>query len=191
MKTAFLVGGPLIVAIGFGFYSGLLEFAHNIDGLEHKAGVPMGGTFVMEYEEVYQCDENGDNCVLVEENTELREAEEGDLPAGVSASPNYRLEEQQTGFSDVSGLEIEEQPIEYREGVGSEYNKTKQPGIAKYANIVMRRPSGFDWKTLRFEFQRQAEVETINKEYDQKIKDSQEEGEMIQIDPPKLVIPVN
>ena len=186
MKSLLYIGGPLIATIGFGFYSGLLEFAHNLEGLEHQAGVEQGGTFIMQ-EDVYQCDESGGNCVLVETNTEVGNIEE--LPTGISQSANYRLEEQQTGFSDISGLEIEEQPIEYRNG-SEDITVRKQPGLSKYANITFRRPTGFDWKTLRFEFERQLAIEEINKEYDEKVKEVEGE-EMIQIDPPVLVIPTN
>lgn len=186
MKTLLYIGGPLIATIGFGFYSGLLEFAHNLEGIEHKAGVETGGTFIMQ-EEVYQCDESGGNCVLVETKTEVGDTD--DLPSGVSQSANYRLEEQQTGFSDISGLEIEEQPIEYRSG-SEDIVVRKQPGLSKYANITLRRPTGFDWKTLRFEFERQIAIDEINKEYNEKIKEAEGE-EMIQIEPPVLVIPAN
>lgn len=150
MKTLFFIGGPIILTIGFGFYSGLLSFAEQADGIEHTAGVESGGSFVLKQEETYQCDENGNNCTLINTNTE---------------------------FSEIDGLEIEETPIEYRDGAGNEYNKTKQPGIPKYTNIVMKRPEGFDWSTLKFTFDNQLENE--------------EEVEMVEIDPPVLVIPAN
>lgn len=37
-------------------------------------------------------------------------------------------------FSDVAGLELEEESIEYRDGM-EKTTKTKQPGLTKYANI--------------------------------------------------------
>jgi phage tail-like protein len=43
------------------------------------------------------------------------------------------------GFTEVSGLTIEVQPIEYREGVSPEYHTTKMPGIPKYSNITLKR----------------------------------------------------
>ena len=43
------------------------------------------------------------------------------------------------GFTEVSGLDFETEVIEYREGNSKRYNKTKQPGMTKYANIVMKR----------------------------------------------------
>jgi len=43
------------------------------------------------------------------------------------------------GFSEVSGLSFETEVIEYREGSSPVYNKTKQPGLTKYSNIVLKR----------------------------------------------------
>lgn len=43
------------------------------------------------------------------------------------------------GFTEVGGLTIEVQPIEYREGVSPEYHTTKMPGIPKYSNITLKR----------------------------------------------------
>lgn len=43
------------------------------------------------------------------------------------------------GFSEVSGLNIETQIIEYREGTYREYSALKMPGIPKYGNITLKR----------------------------------------------------
>ncbi len=43
------------------------------------------------------------------------------------------------GFTEVTGLTIETEVIEYREGNSPEYNKTKMPGLRKYSNITMKR----------------------------------------------------
>ena len=43
------------------------------------------------------------------------------------------------GFSEVSGLNIETQVIEYREGTYPEYSAVKMPGIPKYGNITLKR----------------------------------------------------
>ena len=43
------------------------------------------------------------------------------------------------GFSEVSGLNIETQVIEYRDGVTPEYSSVKMPGIPKYGNITLKR----------------------------------------------------
>lgn len=43
------------------------------------------------------------------------------------------------GFSEVSGLEVESEIIEYRDGASPEYNKLKMPGMQKYSNITLKR----------------------------------------------------
>ena len=43
------------------------------------------------------------------------------------------------GFTEVSGLSTELQPIEYREGSSLNYNVTKMPGMPKFADISLKR----------------------------------------------------
>lgn len=43
------------------------------------------------------------------------------------------------GFTEVSGLDLETEVIEYRHGSSKEYSKTKQPGLTKYSNITLKR----------------------------------------------------
>src|SRR5258706_16227045 len=43
------------------------------------------------------------------------------------------------GFTEVSGLTLETEVIEYREGNSPEYNKIKMPGLRKFGNITMKR----------------------------------------------------
>ncbi|RAW01595.1 phage tail protein [Pseudochryseolinea flava] len=43
------------------------------------------------------------------------------------------------GFSEVSGLNIENQVIEYRDGASLEYSMRKMPGLQKFGNITMKR----------------------------------------------------
>lgn len=43
------------------------------------------------------------------------------------------------GFSEVSGLNIEQQVIEYRDGLSPEFSTIKMPGIRKYGNITLKR----------------------------------------------------
>jgi phage tail-like protein len=47
--------------------------------------------------------------------------------------------EDRIGFTEVSGLDFETEAIEYREGSSPTYNKTKQPGLTKYANVSLKR----------------------------------------------------
>jgi phage tail-like protein len=42
-------------------------------------------------------------------------------------------------FSEVTGLNIEIQPIEYRDGLSPEFSPTKMPGLRKYGNITLKR----------------------------------------------------
>jgi phage tail-like protein len=54
-------------------------------------------------------------------------------------------------FSEVTGLEVEIEPIEYRDGASPEYSTLKMPGLKKYSNITLKRgvfagDNGFyDW----------------------------------------------
>jgi len=43
------------------------------------------------------------------------------------------------GFTEVSGLTVELQSIDYREGNSPEYQVTKMPGIPQYSNITLKR----------------------------------------------------
>lgn len=43
------------------------------------------------------------------------------------------------GFSEVSGLNVESQVIEYRDGISPDYSTIKMPGMQKYANVVLKR----------------------------------------------------
>lgn len=45
------------------------------------------------------------------------------------------------GFTEVSGLDIDLEPIEYRHGASPEYTPTKMPGLQKYSNITLKRGS--------------------------------------------------
>lgn len=43
------------------------------------------------------------------------------------------------GFTEVTGLDIQAEVIEYREGSSPEYHKIKMPGMQKYSNITLKR----------------------------------------------------
>jgi phage tail-like protein len=43
------------------------------------------------------------------------------------------------GFTEVSGLDVETEVIEYRDGASPEYSKQKIPGMQKFANVTMKR----------------------------------------------------
>jgi len=43
------------------------------------------------------------------------------------------------GFSEVSGLNVETQVIEYRDGLSPDFSTTKMPGMQKFGNITLKR----------------------------------------------------
>ena len=43
------------------------------------------------------------------------------------------------GFTEVSGLDIETEVVEYRHGASPEYSKIKMPGMQKYSNLTLKR----------------------------------------------------
>jgi phage tail-like protein len=43
------------------------------------------------------------------------------------------------GFTEVTGLTMESDVIEYREGSSREFHKIKQPGLQKLSNITLKR----------------------------------------------------
>lgn len=45
------------------------------------------------------------------------------------------------GFSEISGLDVETEVIEYRHGASPEFSKIKMPGMHSYSNITLKRGS--------------------------------------------------
>lgn len=43
------------------------------------------------------------------------------------------------GFTEVTGLDVETEIIEYREGSSREYHSQKMPGRQKFANVTLKR----------------------------------------------------
>lgn len=105
-------------------------------------------------------------------------------------------------FSETAGLELENEPIEYRNGSESPTVR-KLDGIKKFGNISLKWPIAtgdlifWNWVVdgvdERVEHDRQAEtrVETkVETEFSSVNNERAAEGvEMIEIDPPVLVIP--
>src|SRR5689334_18448903 len=48
---------------------------------------------------------------------------------------------QRVGFTEVTGLDMQVEAIEYREGNSLEYSKIKMPGMHKFSNITLKRGS--------------------------------------------------
>lgn len=45
------------------------------------------------------------------------------------------------GFTEVTGLDMQVEAIEYREGNSKEYSKIKMPGMHKFSNVTLKRGS--------------------------------------------------
>jgi phage tail-like protein len=43
------------------------------------------------------------------------------------------------GFTEATGLDMQVEAIEYREGSSKTYSKTKMPGLQKFSNITLKR----------------------------------------------------
>lgn len=43
------------------------------------------------------------------------------------------------GFTEISGLDVSLDVIEYRDGASPEYSKIKMPGMTKFSNITLKR----------------------------------------------------
>ena len=50
-----------------------------------------------------------------------------------------KWDQEELSFQEVSGLDIEAQPIEYRHGNSKEFSTIKMPGIKKNGNITMKK----------------------------------------------------
>lgn len=66
------------------------------------------------------------------------------------------------GFSEVSGLNVETEPIEYRHGASPEFTKTKMPGLQSYSNITLKRGS-FQSDNEFFEWWNTIKLNTIER----------------------------
>ena len=52
---------------------------------------------------------------------------------------NGQTNEPDLRFTEVSGLDVETEVIEYRDGYSPEYSKIKMPGMMKYSNVTLKR----------------------------------------------------
>lgn len=65
-------------------------------------------------------------------------------------------------FSEVSGLNIESQVIEYRDGANKEFTPQKMPGLQKYGNITLKR-GVFDGDNQFFEWLNTTSLNTVER----------------------------
>lgn len=65
-------------------------------------------------------------------------------------------------FTEVSGLDVETEVIEYRDGASPEYSKIKMPGMRKYSNITLKRGT-FKGDNKAFEWWNTVKLNTIKR----------------------------
>ena len=68
----------------------------------------------------------------------------------------------QIGFNEISGLDIEVEPIEYRQGASPEFSKIKMPGMKKFSNITLKRGS-FKGDNEYFEWVQTIKLNTVER----------------------------
>ncbi|MFK8058016.1 MAG: phage tail protein [Saprospiraceae bacterium] len=72
-------------------------------------------------------------------------ADDGSTNGATWPMPKFRFEVdfgtelKGVAFQEVSGMDVENQVIEYRHGDSKQFSTEKMPGIAKYGNITMKR----------------------------------------------------
>ncbi|HCY41480.1 MAG TPA: phage tail protein [Prolixibacteraceae bacterium] len=79
------------------------------------------------------------------------------------------------GFTEVSGLDVETEVVEYREGASPEYSKIKMPGMQKFSNITLKRGTFKSdneyyqwWNTVKLNTieRRDITIKLLNEEHD-------------------------
>ncbi|MDY6855095.1 MAG: phage tail protein [Thermodesulfobacteriota bacterium] len=65
-------------------------------------------------------------------------------------------------FSEVSGLDVESEVIEYRDGIMPEYSKIKMPGMQKYSNITLKRGT-FQGDNRFYEWWKTTQLNTVQR----------------------------
>ncbi|WP_336734887.1 phage tail protein, partial [Chryseobacterium sp. VD8] len=66
------------------------------------------------------------------------------------------------GFQEVSGLSIERDIIEYRQGASPDFSKIKMPGMAKFGNITLKRGT-FKGDNNYFEWLQTVQMNTVER----------------------------
>lgn len=66
------------------------------------------------------------------------------------------------GFTEVSGLDVEREVIEYRDGSSKEYSKLKMAGLTKFSNITLKRGS-FDKDNDFYDWWSSIKLETVER----------------------------
>ncbi|WP_394666746.1 phage tail protein, partial [uncultured Chryseobacterium sp.] len=66
------------------------------------------------------------------------------------------------GFQEVSGLSIERDIIEYRQGASPDFSKIKMPGMTKFGNITLKRGT-FKGDNDYFEWLQTVQMNTVER----------------------------
>lgn len=66
------------------------------------------------------------------------------------------------GFTEVTGLDVETEVIEYREGSSPEYSKVKMPGMQKFSNVTLKRGT-FNSDNEFYEWWNSVQLNTIER----------------------------
>ncbi|NLJ01457.1 MAG: phage tail protein [Bacteroidales bacterium] len=66
------------------------------------------------------------------------------------------------GFTEVTGLDVETEVVEYRHGASPEYSKIKMPGMQKFSNITLKRGT-FKGDNELFEWWNSVSLNTIER----------------------------
>ncbi len=66
------------------------------------------------------------------------------------------------GFHEVSGLDVETEAIEYRNGASPEFSKIKMPGMLKYGNVTLKRGM-FENDNEYFEWMQTIQLNTVER----------------------------
>lgn len=72
-------------------------------------------------------------------------------------------------FTEVTGLDIQQEIIEYRHGDSKDFSKIKMPGMRKFSNITMKRGT-FQGKTEYYQWMNAIQAERVQERRDVVIK---------------------
>jgi len=80
-------------------------------------------------------------------------ADDGSAQGATWPMPKFRFEVdlgtelKRVGFQEVSGMDVEDQVIEYRKSNSPLFSREKMPGLVKYGNVTMQWQLDNAWPT--------------------------------------------
>ena len=75
---------------------------------------------------------------------------------------SVKIDEEELSFQEVSGLDMENEPLEYRAGNSPVFSKVKIPGTKKYSNITLKKGI-FKGNTTFFKWFHQIKMNVIER----------------------------